>query len=344
MKKALILLICLVPLFSAAQKITQGEYFFDHDPGYGNGNPFSFTAGGAVEFTENISLEDVQPGYHTFYYRLKDDVHGWGQTFNQPVYKYHKPPMTKVVYTFDEDATEYVLNIEPPSSYVHDDFIIDLARLDTGMHSVSFQVENANGFRSRVWVDSVLIDHSSVPANYQLSSTTLTTGTADCYNATNTITVAGDGTNVIIESGATADFIAGQSVRFLPGFYAQAGSYAHGYITTTGDYCVEAAPAIVTQEEQVTEKEAVIVSAEEIVQPRKMVVYPNPGNGEFTVEFQNFEGEIQVMLFNSIGQMVQNKRTIEKQIRMFVSHSESGMYFLKAMNRNKQFNHKSVIK
>ncbi len=176
----------------------------------------------------------------------------------------------------------------------------------------------------------------------KLSSTTLIAGTTDCFNATNTIAVAGDG-DVIVESGASAEFIAGQSIRFLPGFHAEAGSYVYGRITTEGNYCVEAAPAIVAAE-TVTEKEAVIMDAEMDKLPdRKMVVYPNPNNGEFTVEFRNFEDEIQVMLFNSIGQLVRDVLTSEREIRMHVPDLKSGMYYLKAVNKNKRFSQKIVV-
>ncbi|MFW5886113.1 MAG: T9SS type A sorting domain-containing protein, partial [Bacteroidota bacterium] len=181
------------------------------------------------------------------------------------------------------------------------------------------------------------------PANQEVSSTTLTTGTTDCFNATSTITVAGDGTQVIVESGASADFIAGQNIRFLPGFHAQAGSYTHGYITETGDYCVEVAPAIVAEE--TSTKEAVIVDAELTdFAEREMVVYPNPNSGEFTVEFRNFEGETRVMLFNSIGQLVHDELTTDREIRMNVPNAKSGMYFIKAVNGSRQFSQKIVVK
>lgn len=183
-----------------------------------------------------------------------------------------------------------------------------------------------------------------VPINTQVSSINLTTGTTDCFNATNTITVAGDGTQVIIESGASAEFIAGQSIRFLPGFHAQEGSYVNAHITEDDHYCVEAAPAIVAAE-TTSEKEAVIVDAglTEIAD-REMVVYPNPNSGEFTIEFRNFDDEIKVMLFNSIGQMVYNEQTTKKQIQMSVPNLKSGMYFIKAVNKDKQFNQKIIVR
>jgi hypothetical protein len=107
---------------------------------------------------------------------------------------------------------------------------------------------------------------------------------------------------------------------------------------------VEATPAIVAAEPTM-QKEAVIVDVEltEIAE-REMVVYPNPNSGEFTVEFRNFEDEIQVMLFNSIGQLIHDELTTEREIRMNVPHVKSGMYFIKAVNNGKQFNRKIVVR
>jgi hypothetical protein len=184
---------------------------------------------------------------------------------------------------------------------------------------------------------------SSVPNNTMVSSNTITTGSTECFNASQTITVAGDETNVIVESGASVNFIAGQNIRFLPGFHAQEGSYVHGNITTTNEYCVEAAPALLAAK-TTSEKETVTVVNDfrEIVDP-EIVVYPNPNNGAFTIDFRNFEGETRVMLFNSIGQLVQDEITNQAKLRMSVPSLGSGIFFIKAVNAGKQFSRKIVV-
>lgn len=50
-----------------------------------------------------------------------------------------------------------------------------------------------------------------------------------------------------------------------------------------------------------------------------------------------------MMFFNSIGQMVYNEQTTEKQIQMCVPKMKSGMYFIKAVNKGEQFNLKIVV-
>ena len=186
-------------------------------------------------------------------------------------------------------------------------------------------------------------DDNPVSTSIQVSSTTLTTGETDCFNATQTITVAGDGTQVIVESGASANFIAGQNIRFLPGFDAQAGSYAHGYITTTDDYCVEAPPALVAAEPEIKEGAIVNTGFTKLAQT-ELVVYPNPNSGEFTVELRNFKGESRIILFNAVGQIVHDELTSDTELQMKVSNPKSGMYFIKVVNNNKQFSRKIVVR
>jgi len=63
-----------------------------------------------------------------------------------------------------------------------------------------------------------------------------------CFNAQNDITVAGS-SPVTIENKANATLIAGNSIRFLPGFHAQESSNVDAHITTTGSVCNEGQPA-----------------------------------------------------------------------------------------------------
>jgi hypothetical protein len=195
------------------------------------------------------------------------------------------------------------------------------------------------------------ISTDTVPTNQQVSSTTLSSDDSDCFNATNTITVAGDGSQVVVESGGTANFIAGQSILFRPGFHAQEGSNVSAYITIDGQYCVETAPAIVAQQQeeqgqQNEEKAAVIATETQVAiegQPT-MLVYPNPNSGVFRVKFSHLTEETQVMLFNSIGQMIFNQTTADPEVLIDLPGITSGMYMVKAINRNNRFDQKVIVK
>jgi hypothetical protein len=185
--------------------------------------------------------------------------------------------------------------------------------------------------------------------NIHVPSTTFALGEIDCFNATNEITVAGDSSNVVIEHGATAEFIAGQSIRFLPGFHAQEGSYVNATITTNGTFCDGYSPqpnmlaAEVTEENPV--KSAGIATRKEqgVQRAGIMAAYPNPNNGEFSVMFDNNNQKIRVMMINGMGQMVYNRETTENQIQLNMHHLESGIYFIKAINSEQYFSQKIII-
>lgn len=80
------LLTCCLAGGMATAQVTQGEYYWDTDPGVGLGSPLSlqFTAGttwGEGNFAGQIQVPaQLQPGLHTLYVRAYDAAKGWGQT------------------------------------------------------------------------------------------------------------------------------------------------------------------------------------------------------------------------------------------------------------------------
>ncbi|MDA3881444.1 MAG: T9SS type A sorting domain-containing protein [Prolixibacteraceae bacterium] len=194
--------------------------------------------------------------------------------------------------------------------------------------------------------DTVVITVRNISTDLQVSNTTLTDAEMDCFNAYNTITVAGDETSVVLSSGSSANFIAGQSICFLPGFHAHAGSYAHGYITTTGSFCDDLPQAIVAAPEPVAEKsimpEQQPSGPQEIVE-QSIVVYPNPNNGRFTIKLNNIDSETRVLMYSAVGQKVYDVTMTEQLHSVELPNVQRGIYFIKAINNQKQFDQKIVI-
>lgn len=71
-----VIFICTFSL-SVAQTISKAEYFFDTDPGPGNGTALSFTPGNPVTFTGSISTTGLPPGYHFLFVRTKTSSGHW---------------------------------------------------------------------------------------------------------------------------------------------------------------------------------------------------------------------------------------------------------------------------
>jgi hypothetical protein len=114
---------------------------------------------------------------------------------------------------------------------------------------------------------------------------------SECFNATDTIYVAGNGTTVELLSGSTVNMIAGKSISFLPGFQAHEGSYMYAWITETASFCSSLPSVIQQPEEKSTIVQTDVNNNKSSGLPDKKVkIYPNPNNGKFFVELTNFEG------------------------------------------------------
>lgn len=100
------------------------EYFFDADPGYGNGIPLDFTPGSEITIDEAIPVNALDEGIHIFYMRVCDEAGRWSQTLNRIFLKTQLQTdnpytITRVEYFFDTDpgtgngiAAEFTLNNE----------------------------------------------------------------------------------------------------------------------------------------------------------------------------------------------------------------------------------------
>ncbi len=97
--------------------------------------------------------------------------------------------------------------------------------------------DNEGGIKWSSEVDWWFETPIAVLENINIENQSIDNTESNCYNATDTITVAGSGTTVDIQLGGEATFIAGEKIIFEPGFKSHVGSYCNAYITLTGDYC-----------------------------------------------------------------------------------------------------------
>ena len=64
--------------------LTEVEYFYDQDPGFGNGLPFTeFETNEQLQLNFLAGVSNLDPGAHAFYIRTKNDLNQWGQTLSQ---------------------------------------------------------------------------------------------------------------------------------------------------------------------------------------------------------------------------------------------------------------------
>lgn len=174
-------------------------------------------------------------------------------------------------------------------------------------------------------LDDITFEVVPVPVNLTVTGTVVSPQ-SPCYNATNTITVAGGASTFTVASGASATFIAGVKISFLPGTMVAIGGYMLGKISD-GTYCggiTPSMPAVLTSQEETP------VSLEHSM----FSLYPNPTNGNFTIiqKGEKQYGNVKVEIYSMRGERVLSTQMIgEKQHEFVTAALPAGLYFVKVV-------------
>ncbi len=176
-------------------------------------------------------------------------------------------------------------------------------------------------------MDVILV---ATPQDLTIQGITVPNGTSNCYNALQTITVAGGVTTFIVENGGSAILIAGVKISFLPGTKVNQGGYLHGYITTNGQYCnaLPAAPVTAAIEEPIG------ITPDGVM----FKVYPNPTTGKFTVELTDGQltGNGHVEVYGTCGERILSEVMNGENRREFsLSGKPVGLYYVRVVNGSK---------
>ena len=183
-----------------------------------------------------------------------------------------------------------------------------LSASNAGNYSVT--VTDYNGCSNS---DDLTVTVSPIPLNVEIQSVTI--AGAECFNARQTITVAGNGTTFRVQDGGSATLIAGTSIFFLPGSIVDSGGYLRGYITIDSVFCGSVTPAMVSMVNSATPSSG---SAEYPEKDRIFKLYPNPSTGRVTIEIENpAKEEVRIEISDMAGRGVffgarNNPHIIEK--------------------------------
>lgn len=80
-----------------------------------------------------------------------------------------------------------------------------------------------------------------------------------------------------------------------------------------------------------------------LAEQQLMKVYPNPNTGRFTIELLNFNSEVQIQVFNSIGAVVHQSVSNTESVELDLSTVQRGIYFVRALSGQEQFTQKLTI-
>ena len=161
-----------------------------------------------------------------------------------------------------------------------------------------------------------------VPPTATVQNATTASGQTNCYNATQTITVAGNSTTFTVENQGSASFIAGQAIYFKTGTKVNAGGHLVGKISPSGPWCTTNKLAEVAAEQP---------GWPEAVEKASFIVYPNPTTGNFTIaqkgdQLQDFA---KIEIYSMTGDKVASERMTSKKHEVEFSGMMPGLYFLR---------------
>jgi hypothetical protein len=157
---------------------------------------------------------------------------------------------------------------------------------------------------------------------------TVGSGEIICYDATQTITVAGGGNSFIVSPTAEVTMIAGQNIIYLPGTLVEPGGYMIGKIAPNGPYCGQQPTSLVT----------VLTGEDElpvITQSASFSLWPNPTTGKFTLEQTGDTGSktVKVAIYGMHGEKVITRDLSgEKKYELSIAELPVGLYFVKVVS------------
>ena len=223
-------------------------------------------------------------------------------------------------------ATSYTWTYNGIGSISGSGTSIDLTAYTSGILSVT--ANNECGISTaRIKV----ITTTGVATNFPLQNIIISNGMFQCFDATQTITVAGNNTQFIVQSGGEAELIAGKNIIMLTGTRVMSGGKLLARITTTDDYCTQNKSLMSSDDNDVLFEKSLIENKD------FFRIYPNPTTGYFILELlnevkgQNTIVEVYTMLGSKI--MVE-ELPADKLYQFDLTQYNPGIYLIKVIQGN----------
>ncbi len=170
----------------SATLITEAEFFFDSDPGIGEGTEINLNAAANADLLEEaltVNCQDLAPGYHQLCVRYKDDIGNWGHAHCLTFLKKENTAVATEII-----AAEYFFNTDPgqglgtaiditSAEFVNGTYLVDLdSTLDLGVeHTICMRYQDDLGNWSHAQCETFeIIDQT---ANEGIADFTYVAGT-----------------------------------------------------------------------------------------------------------------------------------------------------------------------
>jgi hypothetical protein len=123
------------------------------------------------------------------------------------------------------------------------------------------------------------------PGSFYANTLVIPNGGSNCYDLEPIITIAGDGTGVILESGSSLEVSATELVRLLDGTIIKQGAYFKAWISDEA-YCTSEKSLLSVENNTAILPERIDDSKNREI---SFHIFPNPTTGSFTLELNEFD-------------------------------------------------------
>lgn len=202
---------------TSALGIAAAEYFFDNDPGVGNGISLAaFTVSDSIDLSRDISIGNILPGFHILVLRVKDKRGIWS---TYEARSFYVQPAISINTSTGVVLSEYFIDKDPgfgkgipvytgivdSTSLINADIILPNT-LTSGFHDLFFRTKDSKGIWGFVGGKNFYVESNVIPqpdpinyAEYFFNkpdpgngnATPITLGTfADSINVTTDLSVA----------------------------------------------------------------------------------------------------------------------------------------------------------
>ena len=168
MRRLTFILICFSSFIAVGQNINRIEYYFDADPGFGNGITIPITAAPDLTRDFTVPLNTVNEGFHVFYVRAKSNGL-WSLPISKPVFVQQRAQTTAVTFI---DRVEYYFDTDPgrgngiaipltAAAELNLNFTLPLGTITEGFHILYYRARNLDGFWSAPYSKAVFVQRNA---------------------------------------------------------------------------------------------------------------------------------------------------------------------------------------
>jgi len=255
------------------------------------------------------------------------------------------PGMINKIYSVEQisNATSYIWTIPEGSSIISgfNTNSIAISYSDTANSGI-IQVNGANACGNGLSSPAFYVTVTKlVPLVREVTNLNIFNGETECYDATQTVYVAGNNTIFTVDNGGIVNVIAGENVIIKPLTKVYSGGHFHALITTAGDFCNPVKSFLASDYNDTS----IYGANNKLAITPAILVYPNPTTGKFTLEFSDSSPLItKVAIFGMRGEKVLEKEAMINQ-RMVISieGNRPGIYFIHTLRNNQVYNSKVII-